>query len=92
MMSAVGDSFTCPKCFTEGADLLEKKESFHLDQGVYFRVIHLTLVCKAGCWHNWDEFYRIKLKDFNEEEKVVKIPYFNEEVISPADIKFRKDG
>ncbi|MHA1224767.1 MAG: hypothetical protein ACTSSG_11480 [Candidatus Heimdallarchaeaceae archaeon] len=90
-MSVIADNFICPKCFTEGAAILEKRESYHLDNGIYYKIIHITLVCKKGCWHNWDEFYRIKLKDFNEDGKIVKIPYFNEEVIKPSEVSFEKN-
>lgn len=87
----IKDEFTCPKCFTGDITVLEKKETYHLDNGIFYKVIHLSLVCQKGCWHNWEEFYRIELKDFNKEEKITKLPYFAEEVINPEEVHFYKD-
>ena len=87
----IKDDFQCPNCFTDGVKILEKKESYHLDNGIFYKIIHVKLVCQKGCWHNWDEFYRYKLKDFNEEEKEMKkIPYLNDEIIKPGEISFTK--
>ncbi len=80
----------CPKCFTDSVRVLEKKETFHLDQGVFYKIIHVTLVCQKGCWHNWNEYYRIQVKDFKEEEKITRLPIFEEEIISPGDILFQE--
>ena len=84
----ITDDMKCPKCFTGEISVLEKKESFHLDQGVYYKIVHVTYVCQKGCWHNWNEYYRIQLKDFTEEERITRLPIFEEEIISPGDIKF----
>ena len=85
------DEITCPKCFTSGVTILEKIESKHLDNGVFYRIIELTLVCKKGCWHNWDEYYKVTLKDFNEDERIVKLPFFRDEIINPNQINFKKE-
>lgn len=90
MMSLVSDEYVCPKCFTEGASILEKNETIHLDNNKLFQILHLTLVCKTGCWHNWKEYYKILLKDFSEDDKITTVPYFTEEVISPDQIKFKE--
>ena len=66
IMSSV-EKKTCPNCFTDGVSILERKESFHLDQGKFYKVFHVTYVCQKGCWHNWTEYYRLELKDFNLE-------------------------
>jgi hypothetical protein len=87
-MSIVSDNYVCPKCFTEGAAVLEKKETYHLDNNKFYQIVHVTFVCKIGCWHNWKEFFKILLKDFSEDENVVKVPYFTDEIISPDQIKF----
>ncbi|MCG3226331.1 MAG: hypothetical protein H7645_05370 [Candidatus Heimdallarchaeota archaeon] len=84
------DDKTCPKCFTSEVTILEKKETFHLDQGIFYKIIHVTLVCKKGCWHNWHEYYKLHLKDFAEDEKITRLPIFEEEIITPGDIEFRK--
>ncbi len=89
-MSSVSDQYTCPKCFTEGASVLEKKETYHLDNDKFYQIIHLTLVCKIGCWHNWKKYYKILLKDFSEEEKITTVPYFTDKIISPDEINFKK--
>ncbi len=90
-MSIVSDNYVCPKCFTEGATVLESKESYHLDNNKFFQIIHVTLVCKTGCWHNWKEYYKILLKDFSHEEEITKVPYFTEKIISPDQINFGKE-
>ncbi|NPD88218.1 MAG: hypothetical protein HGN29_05825 [Asgard group archaeon] len=86
----LSDDMTCPKCFTSEITILEKKETFHLDQGVLYKIVHVTLVCKKGCWHNWLEYYRIKLKDFKEEERITRLPIFEEEIISPREVSFQE--
>lgn len=86
----INDEFTCPKCFTGDISVLDKKETYHLDNGIYYKIIHLSLVCQKGCWHNWEEFFRIQIKDFNEEEKITKIPYLLEEIINPDEINLQK--
>ncbi len=91
MDNMISDDMTCPKCFTGEVTLLEKKETFHLDQGVFYRIIHATFVCKKGCWHNWHEYYKIQLKDFEEEEKITRLPIFEEEIITPGDIMFQEN-
>ena len=87
----IKDEFTCPNCFTGDITVLEKKETNHLENGIFYKIIHISLVCQKGCWHSWEEFFRIKLKDFNEDEKITKIPYLTEEVINPEDVHFYKD-
>ncbi len=89
-MTVISDQHICPKCFTEGASVLEKKETFHLDNNKFFQIIHVTFVCKNVCWHNWNEYYKILLKDFSEEEKITVVPYFADEIISPDQIKFKE--
>ncbi|MCG3221660.1 MAG: hypothetical protein H7641_09805 [Candidatus Heimdallarchaeota archaeon] len=84
------DDMTCPKCFTGNITVLEKKESYHLDQGVYYKIISVTLVCKKGCWHNWHEYYKIELKNFADEERITRLPIFEEEIITPGDIKLQE--
>ena len=84
------EEMTCPKCFTGDVNILEQKESFHLDNGVYYKIIHLTIVCQKGCWHNWEEFYRVQLKDFKEEERVRRVPFLEEEIIRPQEIEFKE--
>jgi hypothetical protein len=87
----LADDKVCPKCFTSNVRVLEKKETFHLDQGVFYKIIHVTLVCQKGCWHNWHEYYRIHLKDFKEEEKITRLPIFEEEIITPRDIMLQEN-
>ncbi|MCE7748282.1 MAG: hypothetical protein GPJ51_07785 [Candidatus Heimdallarchaeota archaeon] len=89
-MTGISDQYICPNCFTEGASVLEKKETFHLDNDKFFQIVHLTLVCKDVCWHNWTEYYRILLKDFSAEEKITVVPYFTDEIISPDQIEFKE--
>lgn len=31
-MTGISDQHICPNCFTEGASVLEKKETFHLER------------------------------------------------------------
>ncbi|MCE7741222.1 MAG: hypothetical protein GOP50_02075 [Candidatus Heimdallarchaeota archaeon] len=87
----ISDEISCPNCFTSGVTILEKRESKHLDNGIYYKIVELTLVCKAGCWHNWSEYYRVELKNFNEDERIVKLPLFSEKIINPDQINFSKE-
>ena len=87
----ISDEISCPNCHTSGVTILEKKESKHLDNGIFYKIIELTMVCKAGCWHNWQEFYRVELKNFNEDERIVKLPLFRDEIINPSQIQFSKE-
>ncbi len=88
-MSGV-DKKNCPQCHTSGVTILERKETYHLDEGKFFKIFHVTYVCKTGCWHNWTEFYRLELKDFTIEE-ISQIPFEEEEIITPDKITFGKD-
>jgi len=91
MKSMQTDEITCPNCHTTGVTVLEKKESNHLDNGLYYTIIEITLVCKTGCWHNWKEYYRVELKNFNEDARIVKIPLLREEIIDPDQISFSQE-
>jgi len=89
VMSSI-EKKSCPNCFTEGVTILERKDTFHLDQGIFYQVYHVTYVCKKGCWHNWTEYYRMELKDFNLGD-FSQIPFEEEEIITPDKITFKKE-
>ena len=80
----------CINCHTDGISVLERKETFHLDQGVFYRIFHINYVCKKGCWHNWIEYYRVELKDFNETA-IEHLVFPEEEIITPDKINLPQD-
>lgn len=77
----------CIKCHTEGVTILERKETYHLDQGVFYKIFHINYICKKGCWHDWIEYYRTELKDFNEKDTEPMV-FPEEEIITPDRINF----
>jgi len=87
----ISDEISCPNCFTSGVTILEKMENKHLDNEIYYKIIELTLVCKKGCWHNWKEYYRVELKNFKDDDRIVKLPLFSEKIINPDEINFSKE-
>ena len=80
----------CINCHTEGVSILERKETYHHDQGIFYKIFHITYVCKKGCWHDWTEYYRTELKDFNDDD-TEQMVFPEEEIITPDRVKFTKD-
>ena len=81
----------CPVCSEKNVSLLEKKETYHLDQAVLCKITHNTYVCKK-CWYNWIKFARFVLHYFNVEEEKVEILPKIEEIIDPKQIVFDREG
>ena len=79
----------CPVCSGNNVSMLEKKETYHLDQAVFYKIIHNTYVCKE-CWYNWIKFTRFVMHDFNVEEEKEEILPRIEEVIDQKKIVFNR--
>ena len=76
----------CPNCNCLEVSLMDKKESEHLDQGILYKVIQYNYVCNKNCWHNWTEYERVVLNNFNIDANL-KVKYLRkDEIISPQDI------
>lgn len=84
-MSAIVNH-TCPNCNNNEVALMQTKESEHLDQGIFYKIVQKSFVCKKNCWHSWDEYERVILKNFNIDDRL-KVKYLRkEEIINPQDI------
>lgn len=81
----------CPVCSEDNVSLLEKKDTYHLDQGIFYKITHNTYVCKK-CWYNWIKFARFVMHDFNVEEEKEEIQPRIEEIIDPKQIVFDRRG
>ncbi|MBA7519758.1 hypothetical protein ES705_11845 [subsurface metagenome] len=77
----------CPVCSEKNVSLLEKKETYHLDLAIFYKITHHTYVCKE-CWYNWIKFSRYVMHDFNDEEEMEEVLPKIEEVIDPKQIVF----
>lgn len=81
----------CPVCSEENVSLLEKKDTYHLDQGIFYKITHNTYVCKK-CWYNWINFARFVMHNFNVEEEMEEVLPKIEEIIDPKQIVFDRKG